>query len=60
MNYFFKFLVPQLLEYFNNNNEAIEKFIPKIILEKYSNGKNGAKTSDISNKWIKKVKTSKF
>lgn len=50
MNYFFKFLVPQLLEYFNNNNEAIEKFIPKIILEKYSNNKNDVKTSDISNK----------
>ena len=50
MNYFFKFLVPQLLEYFNNNNEAIEKFIPKIILEKYSNNKNGANKSDISNK----------
>ena len=60
MNYFFKFLVPQLLEYFNNNNEAIEKFIPKIILEKYSNDKNGAKTSDISNKWINAIKTSKF
>ena len=60
MNYFFKFLVPQLLEYFNNNNEAIEKFIPKIILEKYSNNKNDVKTSDISNKWINAIKSSKF
>ena len=60
MNYFFKFLVPQLLEYFNNNNEAIEKFIPKIILEKYSNNKNGANKSDISNKWKNAIKTSKF
>ena len=50
MNYFFKYLIPQLLDYFNNNNEVIEKFIPKIILEKYSNDKTGAKTSDISNK----------
>ena len=37
MNYFFKFLIPQLLEYFNNDNEALSKFIPKIVKEKYEN-----------------------
>ena len=37
MNYFFKFLMPQLLEYFNNDNEKLSKFIPKIVKEKYEN-----------------------
>ena len=37
MNYFFKFLMPQLLEYFNNDNEKLSKFIPKIVKEKYKN-----------------------
>lgn len=35
MNYFFKFLVPQLLEYFNNDKEKLLEFIPKIIKENY-------------------------
>lgn len=33
MNYFFKFLVPQLLEYFNNNKEKLLEFIPKVVEE---------------------------
>lgn len=35
MNYFFKFLVPQLLEYFNNDKERLLEFIPKIVEENY-------------------------
>lgn len=37
MNYFFKFLIPQLLEYFDNNNEKLLEFIPKIMGENYKN-----------------------
>ena len=48
MNYFFKFLMPQLLEYFNNDNEKLSKFIPKIVKEKYEN--------EIENLSIKKDK----
>lgn len=48
MNYFFKFLMPQLLEYFNNDNEKLYKFIPKIVKEKYEN--------EIENLSIKKDK----
>ncbi|MEE0699350.1 MAG: hypothetical protein U0M66_02000 [Bacilli bacterium] len=35
MNDFFKFLIPQLLEYFNNDKEKLLEFIPKIVEEKY-------------------------
>ncbi len=35
MNNFFKFLIPQLLEYFNNNEAALAEFIPKVIEAKY-------------------------
>lgn len=35
MNYFFKYLVPQLLEYFNDDKESVKNFIPKIIEENY-------------------------
>jgi len=35
MNYFFKYLIPQLLEYFNNDKSVLELFIPKIIEDKY-------------------------
>lgn len=35
MNYFFKYLVPQLLEYFNNDKEILKLFIPKAIDEKF-------------------------
>ena len=35
MNYFFKFLLPQLMEFFDKNNDDIFKFIPKIILKNY-------------------------
>lgn len=37
MNYFFKFLVPQLLEYFQNDKEVLLEFIPKIIVDNYKN-----------------------
>lgn len=37
MNYFFKFLVPQLMEYFNNDKEILAEFIPKIIVENCKN-----------------------
>ncbi len=37
MNYFFKFLIPQLLEYFNNDKEKLLEFIPKIVKENYKN-----------------------
>lgn len=37
MNYFFKFLMPQLMEYFYNDKEILLEFIPKVIEEKYKN-----------------------
>lgn len=37
MNYFFKYLVPQLLEYFDGDKEKLESFIPKVIEENCSN-----------------------
>ena len=53
MNYFFKFLVPQLLEYFDNDKEKLLEFIPKIVLENYKNVINCViqlETSEISKK----------
>ena len=35
IDYFFKFLIPQLLEYFHNDKEIIDEFIPKVINEYY-------------------------
>ena len=42
MNYFFKYLLPQLMEYFNNDKETIKEFLPKVIEEndKEINNKN--------------------
>lgn len=37
---FFKFLVQQLLEYFDNDKEKLLEFIPKIVLENYKNDIN--------------------
>lgn len=37
MNYFFKFLMPQLMEYFQNDKETLLEFIPKVIEENYKN-----------------------
>lgn len=37
MNYFFKFLIPQLMEYFQNDKEILLEFIPKVIEENYKN-----------------------
>lgn len=50
MNYFFKFLIPQLLEYFDNDKKKLLEFIPKIALENYKN--------DINN--VVKIETSKI
>lgn len=53
MNYFFKFLVSQLLEYFDNDKEKLLEFIPKIALENYKNDINDVvklETSKISKK----------
>ena len=36
MNYFFQYLLPQLMEYFNNDKETIKEFLPKVIEEKCS------------------------
>ena len=49
MNYFFKFLIPQLMEYFHNDNEILLEFIPKVIEEKYKNELNNLNLK----KWIK-------
>lgn len=35
MNYFFKYLIPQLLEYFNNDKEILKLVIPQVIKDKY-------------------------
>lgn len=37
MNYFFKFLVPQLMEYFQNEKDVLLEFIPKVIKDNYKN-----------------------
>lgn len=37
MNYFFKFLISQLMEYFQNDKEILLEFIPKVIEENYKN-----------------------
>lgn len=37
MNYFFKFLILQLLEYFDSDKEKLLEFIPKIVKENYKN-----------------------
>ncbi len=37
MNSFFKFLIPQLLEYFDNNEDVVKDFLPKVFLEQYKN-----------------------
>lgn len=37
MNYFFKFLIPQLLEYFDSDKEKLLEFIPKIVKDNYKN-----------------------
>jgi len=37
MNYFFKYLIPQLLDYFNNDVDSIKEFIPEVIIQNYEN-----------------------
>lgn len=36
MNYFFKFLLPQLYDYFKDETKVLE-FIPQVIEQKYQN-----------------------
>ena len=35
MNYFFMYLIPQLLEYFNGDVEKVKEFLPVLLTEKY-------------------------
>lgn len=35
INYFFKYLLPQLLEYFDNDKNAVKEFVPKVIEQHY-------------------------
>ena len=50
MNYFFKFLIPQLLEYFNNDKELLLEFLPKVIGIEYKNEiENIMKEDEINN-----------
>lgn len=35
MNYFFEFLLPQLIDYFNNDINIVKVFLPNIIIDKY-------------------------
>lgn len=35
MNYFFKYLIPQLIEFFDNNSDDVLSFIPNIIRKNY-------------------------
>lgn len=37
MNYFLEFLLPQLIDYFNNDINIVKDFLPNIIIDKYSN-----------------------
>ena len=46
MNEFFKFLIPQLLNYFSNNEEILLEFIPKTVIKNYQN--------EIKNLFVKK------
>lgn len=32
MNYFFKFLIPQLMQYFENNKTLVKDFLPSILM----------------------------
>lgn len=49
MNYFFKFLIPQLLEYFDSDKEKLLEFIPKIVKENYKNELEDIKVKKIKN-----------
>lgn len=58
MNYFFEFLLPQLIEYFNNDINIVKDFLPNIIIDKYSNlllSDNKSDDNIKSNKDIKKA-----
>lgn len=37
MNEFFKYLIPQLMEYFKKEKELLLEFLPKVISVKYKN-----------------------
>lgn len=56
MNYFFKYLLPQLLEYFHNDKEAIKDFVPTTLLEYTKNYDN---KKDVNAPILIDTKTSK-
>lgn len=35
MNYFFKFLIPQLLKYFENDKTLVKDFLPSILINNF-------------------------
>ena len=49
MNYFFKFLLPQLFDYFKEET-LVKKFIPKILLEYKDNLESEVKENETINK----------
>jgi len=56
MNCFFKYLIPQLMEYFNNDKELLLEFLPKLIGTKYKNDiENFMKEDEIIDTKIKKI-----
>ena len=65
MNYFFKFLLPQLYEYFKDETKVLE-FIPQVIEQKYQNSlleykENERKEdkSETTNQWWNNKKSSR-
>lgn len=49
MNYFFKFLLPQLLDYFKEET-LVKEFLPKILLEYTDNFEREEKENETTNK----------
>lgn len=65
MNYFFKFLLPQLYDYFKDETKVLE-FIPQVIEQKYQNSlleykENERKEdkSETTNQWWNNKKSSR-
>lgn len=65
MNYFFKFLLPQLYDYFKDETKVLE-FIPQVIEQKYQNSlleyKENERKEDKNetiNKWWNNKKSSR-
>lgn len=65
MNYFFKFLLPQLYDYFKDETKVLE-FIPQVIEQKYQNSlleyKENERNEDkneTTNQWWNNKKSSR-